>query len=70
MCTSVNLDIRLDVLELVQDVFEQPDLAPELIERMDSDIQPSMTAIAAAIQIGDASAANDALSALCAVLEG
>lgn len=63
-------NIRIDILELVQNVFEQPDLAPELIERMDSELQPSMTAIAAAIQIGDTTAANEALSALCAVLEG
>lgn len=63
-------DITLDVLTLVQDVFEAGDLASDVINVMPLDLRPPMTAIAAAVQAGDQTAAQIALAELSAVLEG
>lgn len=71
MFTSRNQpDIRLDVLELVQNLFEQPAFTSDLIAIMDADLRPPMTALHAAVQCNDPDAANVALEALTAALEG
>lgn len=62
--------IRLDVLELVQDVLEQGEFTEQLIGLLDSDLQSPMRAIAQAVDDGNQTAANEALDALCGVLEG
>ncbi len=62
--------IRLDVFDLVQNVLEMPQFTPQLIALLDDDLRSSMTALATAVTCQDQAAANVALQALTAALEG
>ena len=63
-------NIRIDVLELVQNLMEQPEFTPQLIALMDDDLQAPMTDLASAVTCQDQAAATVALQALTAALEG
>jgi len=67
---SPQSDVSIDILELVQNVFEQPQFARKLIELMPLDLQPAMQAVAIALDNQDQAAAQTALAALCGALEG
>ena len=63
-------NVRIDILELVQNVLEQPAFTGDLIGLLDDDLQAPMSAIVAAVECQDQAAAQTALQALTVALEG